>query len=1049
MKFTTSPSITHLLRTAILLFYATSALCSPRRRHRLGNSTLGGVSNVQLSRLPPTACCTAEMPDGNRSGRCMWFSGIGGCIATNKRARKTAATCPAACGLCRVCEDHHMHASYTRGELHKLREKAARLRRLPSAKSIEGRETLDAKEADRTSRTPGTSPQSNVFDRMSNVLSNAASRSTAKLGDRNAENRGNAANRNAAALIFRATRSGGGSATTRRSIGYGVVVPARNRKQAADKSQADKTAAVAYTMERQERRLAAEKARANQRCAYTAEMHAASGRTPSEHAATSMIPTQPMRLELNPPSACVQQRRQSQRGMLRRNNFSSGAAWPQSAIPIADLLAAADVADGLDCRTTSSPAPQLPAWPHRWQPSKPVATSFPALSYADIGVGIMMKPSPSFLAAAGVRLPSTSKAGSSKGAASKDASATALSTALSALHQTGRSQLLSPRQVCEQSTQHGGGSEYELLACALATWAGAADSSDTTASGVPAAANAASGAASGGAALELLLLVDCPLYCGGSRKQPRPPNCTAPGGGSYGARGTRVFGDYTGFPFPAPAWLADERSSAGVLPHLELRCYWGSFYGDKFKSIATNVEKGWALNRAMLHELTQKVGASAGVARWLPSLAALTCWPHSLAGCSCWPHTPASNCSMKSEDIKAPARLASIRALLLFDLLFSLPEHSPRLSTDSLKGPSASALVFLAPTARTHTRDGRLYQPPPRHVHYRTSTTALPSALLPEARSRLRTTPTSPPCLSRLLAPPRRARLASPLRDDDPRRRRRQKDHDLGIRCRSPALRAATKPRQRAQERWHGEAECGARVHAPLHGSRHDAVRQKRFDAEAERHVMRIRSFGMSLTQLTWPAHFMAHIAHIARIYNSPHLHVYIYGPHASSHYLLTRISPPAMTAQIHSRALHECLHRLTPAPILGANAELVSRGKLNRTEALSERKVIARARAFLRETDAWRAVEETFLTPAEAEAARDVKVNFATGSLFGFSRSALEALVGSGCMRRVSEVRCEVPCRRSRLQQCEDAVVGLCMHLLQVPFVDTSCIVTGSAVTT
>ena len=133
---------------------------------------------------------------------------------------------------------------------------------------------------------------------------------------------------------------------------------------------------------------------------------------------------------------------------------------------------------------------------------------------------------------------------------------------------------------------------------------------------------------------------------------------------------------------------------------------------------------------------------------------------------------------------------------------------------------------------------------------------------------------------------------------------------------------------------------------------------------------------------------------------------------------------------------------------------------------------------------------------------ARGFKVNFATGSLFGFSRSALEALVLSGCMRRVSEVRCEmvpvptqaqsavidhlpcislvsvpqvrceVPCRRSRLQQCEDAVVGLCMHLLQVrishvspyaspsispmcmhllqvPFVDTSCIVTGSAVST
>ena len=100
----------------------------------------------------------------------------------------------------------------------------------------------------------------------------------------------------------------------------------------------------------------------------------------------------------------------------------------------------------------------------------------------------------------------------------------------------------------------------------------------------------------------------------------------------------------------------------------------------------------------------------------------------------------------------------------------------------------------------------------------------------------------------------------------------------------------------------------------------------------------------------------------------------------------------------------------LTPRLRLPTSEGLVSKGLLNRTEALAKRQVIAvsssyprsfgplllrlsvspslsqsprilsatshtcsqviaRARAFLRETDAWRQVEQSFLTPSEATA--------------------------------------------------------------------------------
>ena len=120
---------------------------------------------------------------------------------------------------------------------------------------------------------------------------------------------------------------------------------------------------------------------------------------------------------------------------------------------------------------------------------------------------------------------------------------------------------------------------------------------------------------------------------------------------------------------------------------------------------------------------------------------------------------------------------------------------------------------------------------------------------------------------------------------------------------------------------------------------------------------------------------------------------------------------------------------------------ELVQRGILNKSTALQAR-TSYRPRAFLRETAGWAHFEAAFLSPVEAEAAARVRVSYAAGQLFGFSRVALEALVRSDCMRRVGQVKCDVPCRRSNLQEIEDAATGLCMHLLKVPFVEASCII-------
>ena len=119
----------------------------------------------------------------------MWFSGLGGCTRQDKQSQKTAASCPAACGLCRVCEGHHMHASYTTGQLHKLREKAAR--------SVQTQASQNAASTDFCTRlgipdfhcvggpalprpavfwgfAPPPPPPASVFDRLSNALSNAA-----------------------------------------------------------------------------------------------------------------------------------------------------------------------------------------------------------------------------------------------------------------------------------------------------------------------------------------------------------------------------------------------------------------------------------------------------------------------------------------------------------------------------------------------------------------------------------------------------------------------------------------------------------------------------------------------------------------------------------------------------------------------------------------------------------------------------------------------------------------------------------------------------------
>ena len=98
----------------------------------------------------------------------------------------------------------------------------------------------------------------------------------------------------------------------------------------------------------------------------------------------------------------------------------------------------------------------------------------------------------------------------------------------------------------------------------------------------------------------------------------------------------------------------------------------------------------------------------------------------------------------------------------------------------------------------------------------------------------------------------------------------------------------------------------------------------------------------------------------------------------------------------------------------------------------------------FLRETEAWRALEATYMTAEQAEASVATKVNFAQGALMGLSHGVLKSMVQSNCMRRVSEVKCQPRCCRNRLIFIEDSVIGLCMHLLQVPLVDNSCIYTA-----
>ena len=70
----------------------------------------------------------------------------------------------------------------------------------------------------------------------------------------------------------------------------------------------------------------------------------------------------------------------------------------QSSVPITDLLSATEVAVGLDCRRESEPVPVRPPWPHATHTTE---ASTP-LTFADVGVGIMIRPSASFLRAAGL-----------------------------------------------------------------------------------------------------------------------------------------------------------------------------------------------------------------------------------------------------------------------------------------------------------------------------------------------------------------------------------------------------------------------------------------------------------------------------------------------------------------------------------------------------------------------------------------------------------------------------------------------------------------------
>ena len=100
-------------------------------------------------------------------------------------------------------------------------------------------------------------------------------------------------------------------------------------------------------------------------------------------------------------------------------------------------------------------------------------------------------------------------------------------------------------------------------------------------------------------------------------------------------------------------------------------------------------------------------------------------------------------------------------------------------------------------------------------------------------------------------------------------------------------------------------------------------------------------------------------------------------------------------------------------------------------------------SKVFLRETLTWRKLEAQHLTPAQQSGAKGGAVHFAAGGMFGLSRTALQRLVNSSCMQKVAELKCQPSCRRSELQQIEDSVIGLCMHLLRVRLLDTPCFVT------
>lgn len=134
-------------------------------------------------------------------------------------------------------------------------------------------------------------------------------------------------------------------------------------------------------------------------------------------------------------------------------------------------------------------------------------------------------------------------------------------------------------------------------------------------------------------------------------------------------------------------------------------------------------------------------------------------------------------------------------------------------------------------------------------------------------------------------------------------------------------------------------------------------------------------------------------------------------------------------------------LAHMVQAMLTPKQKEMLRRGALNASAI--PRRVHVRPFILLRETSAWRALAAVMMPPAEASAADEVMaVRFAQGSLYGLSHTALAALVDTDCMRRVSALDHELPVRRAALQRCEDAAVGLCMHLLRVPFVDTACIV-------